>query len=184
MFFPTGKTKGHYSILIEGVAVATCGYHIEIMQQALLEFMNNHKLTVNHENSLYELRKYLYLLRCSLLHTEGELLARWQFKRTNASPKETKTVEKLQKKGLIIKIPIKKESGTLISYSEKSYLYYKLTLKIKLKRNSNQIHPVVKLNRTMIYKLILLSYHVLAITKKRNSNTLYKYLERTTVKQI
>ena len=43
-------------------------------------------------DTLYELQKYLYLLRCALLHTEGELLPVWEFNRTKPSPMEQQVI--------------------------------------------------------------------------------------------
>lgn len=178
---PTGKTKEDYSILIMGTRIAMCGYHLEIMQEALSEFMENYASYQSVHDALYELQKYLYLLRCALLHADGELLPVWEFNRKKPSPKEQNVVDKLEKKGLTIKIPCIKsvKNGTKylgFDVKEKSKYYHRLNCKIRLKHK-------VGLGKRLIRKLILLSYHVLAITKKKNINTLSKYLNRTIVKQ-
>ncbi len=180
---PIGKTKSDYAKVIEAIRLAACGYHVEIMGQALEEYISEKNLS--NIASLYELEKYLFLLRCALLHTEGELLAKWQFNRNNPTKKEINAIKKLQAGGLKIKIPVIKVEGKDDCYDEKSEIYKKLTFKVYLKKNNNNgtTHPIVRLNEGLIYKLMLLSDHVCTITKKKNPSTLLKYLNRTTVKE-
>ncbi len=190
---PTGKTKNDYAKFIESILIAVCGYHAEIISQALLEYMKYFKLTDN--NELCMLQQYFYLLRCALLHAEGELQARWESrlwmsrgKKQNDSTEQTKNLailQQLQTKGLIIKIPIQKTPLNDYIYFEKSKEFRRLTFKIKLKHNSSSDdpHPLVRLNEGLVCKLILLSWHVHTITKKRTMTSLFKYLNRTIVKK-
>lgn len=178
---PTSKTNEKYKQLIDATCIAVCGYHIEITQQALKEYMNNlnELLDTKYENILYELHKYLYLLRCALLHTEDEIYARWIFSRKSPTKKEGDSIKKLQSKGLTVKIPGIQEPGGF-RFNEKSNNFKKLNFKIHLKKNNNkEKHPTVRLNKNLISKLSLLSWHVLTITKKKKVSTLIKYLNKT-----
>ncbi len=179
----TGKNIENYQRLIDSAKIAIFGYHVEIMQQGLEEYIKSANNFLSPENNfiLKELQTYLYLLRCALLHTEGELVPTWQYKQQNPTKIKVLIIEKLKSKGMDVKIPCITEIGGF-RYNEKSNNFKKLNFKIHLKKDGIQKHPIVYLNKNFINKLRLLSWHVLTITKKRKYSTLCKYLNKTSSK--
>jgi|GEM_PF-5427380 len=167
----TIQEDGQLEQILTGIRIPVMVYHVEIMQQSLREHQKK-VILIDPHHIVYikELIQFLRHLRNALSHSKNALIPRWDIDTDKLNKEDTEILEKFKKTGFSINIPIIKETNGCY-FHEKSNIMYKMNVKIKLRKN-------IVLNDTFIYEMILLSSHILTITKKQKTNTIFKYLAR------
>ncbi len=155
------RTQKDFNERLEAIQLSVFTSHAEIMRKAFYEYLIHHKKDLDnshHKDYMDKLGWFLFDLRNALAHTEGKLIPRWS--------ETVKSPETFQ-----IEIPVKAWKD-LKEFDPNSKVPYKfIWRKIKKERD-------LKITLEKIYEIALLSYHVLEITKKQKSSTLFSYLEK------
>ena len=154
--------KDHRERLI-AIQLSVLAHHIEIMKQCLYEQIEQPAFKDNKD--LEALDYFLRDLRNSFAHTTGKLIPQY----SNEKPLWTK--KKLNKNSFEVNMPVEKIKNS-IQFALNSNFSIKFIWK-KIKPNKE-----IKVNDRFILSILILSYHVLEITKKQKRHTLDAYLKK------
>jgi len=172
----TVNSYSQWEQIVDGIQISALISHIEIVQQSLREYREKRPINdlkcLEHIDDIIE---FLRHLRNSLKHTkydDKKLIFRWRSPTKSLSEKDLLTFEKLKRTGLSIDIPVIKKSNGCY-FNEKSRTKYRINFKIKIEKEITK--------EDFIHEIRLLSWHILAITKKQTPHTLFKYLHHTIV---
>jgi len=156
------KEKKDLEERLEAMRLSVLTYHIEIMKQSLYEQIE--LLNCDDNKDLKALKYFLLDLRNAFGHTTGKLIPQY----SNNKPLHTNKT--LNKNTFEVDIPV--ENETTAEFDPSSNFSMKFTWK-GIKPNKE-----VKVNDPFIHKILILSYHVLEITKKQKKSTLNSYLNK------
>jgi hypothetical protein len=160
------QKEEHLSQMIMAIQLSVLARHMEILRQAFYEYLEKYKkqnapLEAQHIRYLEDLGWFLFDMRNALGHTRNALVAK--------GPEKEGDIK--YKGNFKINVPVN-EIGMEVGFDAESKYSYTLSWPaIKVKKE-------IKIIEEFLYKITLLSYHVLEITKKQNKSILIKYLAR------
>lgn len=149
--------------MLDAARLAVLAYHMEIMRQAFYEHIMNIKcdipLNLEHKQYLDDLGWFLFQMRNAFGHTREKLIAK--------GPQEERSIK--IKGRFLINIPVRKVVGG-VEFDCRSKKVLTLSLP------EVKVNKEIKVNEIFLRNLLLLSYHILEITKKQKNSTLIRYL--------
>jgi hypothetical protein len=143
---------------LEAIQLSALASHLEIIRSAFHDYIIHHEknLKQDHFDYMNKIGLFLFHIRCALLHTNDELIPR-------ADKKDIPAFK--------VSIPV---------------TYYNNNPKFDPNGQSKYLFRWPKINKgkkinitaKKIHEIILLSYHILEITKKQKISTLVAYLNK------
>lgn len=145
---------------LEALQLSVLSHHLEITRAAFNEFRENYQNDTANKEYLENLGWFLFEMRNAFAHAEGTLIAK-------GNPKQRiHTIGSFK-----INIPVKLV-GNEIGFDAHSKVVHTISFPA-IEHNQE-----IKVTPKFLQNILLLSYHVLEITKKKKIITLNRYLTR------